>query len=96
METKQVIVVRKDLKMKPGKLAAQVSHASMGAFFDATDMNYHINNPDRFEVTDTVKQWVNGEFTKVILKVDSVSKHDQLLMIKKSVTIPICKKKNII
>lgn len=31
---KQVIVVRKDLNMRKGKLAAQVAHASMKVFFD--------------------------------------------------------------
>ena len=32
METKQVIVIRKDLKMRRGKECAQCAHASMGVF----------------------------------------------------------------
>lgn len=32
---KQVIVVRKDLKLSPGKLAAQCCHASLGAYRNA-------------------------------------------------------------
>jgi len=31
---KQVIVVRKDLNMRKGKIAAQASHASLKVFFD--------------------------------------------------------------
>ena len=33
-EVKQVIVYRRDLKMRKGKIAAQVAHASLKVFFD--------------------------------------------------------------
>ena len=33
-DIKQVILFRKDLKMRTGKVAAQVAHASMKVFFD--------------------------------------------------------------
>lgn len=40
MEPKQVIVVRKDLEMNKGKIAAQVAHASMGVIFDQMKLTY--------------------------------------------------------
>jgi PTH2 family peptidyl-tRNA hydrolase len=56
---KQVIVVRKDLKLGKGKLSAQVAHASLNAYKEAERKK-----------PEWVKEW---EFTgqkKVVLKVE--------------------------
>jgi len=71
-KVKQVIVIRKDLEMPVGKLAAQVSHASTGAF-----LNHFYNIDDVLFPRDVesckvnVRPWLTDEFTKVCLKVDS-------------------------
>ncbi|TKJ17052.1 aminoacyl-tRNA hydrolase [Candidatus Woesearchaeota archaeon B3_Woes] len=52
---KQVILVRKDLKLPKGKLAAQVSHASVGALLKSHK--------------DDISKWRNQGMKKVILKV---------------------------
>ncbi len=53
---KQVILVRKDLKMPPGKMSAQVAHASVEATFksDKEDLN----------------EWLEEGMKKVVLKVE--------------------------
>lgn len=69
-EPKQVIVVRKDLNMRKGKIAAQVAHASMGAI-----LNYRSHNNECIEINladnDALEQWINGLFTKICVSVDS-------------------------
>jgi len=50
---KQVILVRKDLKMNPGKLASQVAHASLEAALKSNKL----------------KEWQKKGTKKVILKV---------------------------
>lgn len=55
---KQVIVVRKDLKMGPGKISAQCSHASVEAFALS-----------RKEKAD---KWREEGMKKVVLKVNSL------------------------
>jgi PTH2 family peptidyl-tRNA hydrolase len=74
---KQLIIARKDLEMSPGKLAAQVSHASM-AFLtsklrDSTCMKPITNNDEivGYEHTyvfdkDLYEQWLCGIFTKIV------------------------------
>jgi PTH2 family peptidyl-tRNA hydrolase len=74
-ESKQVIVMRKDLKnynghkIKTGKLIAQGAHASVGVILEAMQskngkMTLDLGN-------DALKAWVEGRFTKICVSVDS-------------------------
>lgn len=54
--------------MPPGKLAAQVAHASLGAVIDSGEQeNYDLI----IRKTGPMGLWLNGEFTKICLRVDS-------------------------
>lgn len=74
---KQIIIARKDLNMSAGKLAAQVSHASMAFLTNAirNDWSKWVNDDETsyysVELTfdkDLFEQWIDGEFTKCVLK----------------------------
>lgn len=64
---KQVIVVRKDLNMRKGKIASQVAHAAMmflvkGAKFSPLpDGTWEM----RQVVTEAAFHWLTGSFTKI-------------------------------
>lgn len=73
---RQLIIARKDLQMSPGKLAAQVSHASM-AFLTAKlregtrtavicDGDKKIYRMDVDIDAETYDDWILGIFTKTI------------------------------
>jgi len=59
-EVKQAIVVRADLQMGKGKLAAQASHASLDAYRKAERMNEEETN-----------EWLQSGMPKIALKVKS-------------------------
>ena len=61
MHTKQVIVIRKDLNMRKGKMVAQGAHASMAAM-----LTFKI-----FLHPPIIKNWLFGIFTKICVSVDS-------------------------
>lgn len=76
MGYRQVIIARKDI-MSPGKLAAQVSHASM-AFLscwirDNADLDGHV---DAWIDRDILNNWINGIFTKTVCEAKN---HNHLL-----------------
>lgn len=62
-EYKMVIVTRTDLKLSPGKLAAQVSHASVNCALSTKK-----NNPKWFN------KWQSEGAKKVVAKVESLDK----------------------
>jgi PTH2 family peptidyl-tRNA hydrolase len=59
MKNKQIIAVRSDLKMSPGKMAAQVAHASLSAA-DVAGMRH----------SKWYEAWMDEGQKKVVVKVD--------------------------
>jgi peptidyl-tRNA hydrolase, PTH2 family len=76
MSVKQVIVIRKDLKMRRGKEVAQSCHASLGVILNEME-EYLPRRETGFEqvktlrLDDVLHEWINGSFTKICLQVDS-------------------------
>jgi PTH2 family peptidyl-tRNA hydrolase len=69
MTHKQVIVIRKDLKMRRGKEIAQGAHASLGAVLRVTFDN---EDGSRLIPADPrLTPWLDSSFTKVTVTVNS-------------------------
>lgn len=69
-DVKQVIVVRKDLQMRKGKIAAQVAHASMKFLVD----NNEAERGDQIVINltpDEASWLLSGSFTKIVVGCDS-------------------------
>jgi PTH2 family peptidyl-tRNA hydrolase len=72
METKQVIIIRKDLKMRLGKSCSQVAHASMKVLLDIAHKSiYGTKYTIRLSRVEPIYHWLNGAFTKVVVGCDS-------------------------
>ena len=61
-EPKQIIVMRKDLNMRKGKMVAQGAHASMAAILQSNK---------EIKKTPALEEWLNGRFTKICVSVNS-------------------------
>ena len=76
-DVKQIILVRKDLRMGVGKTASQVAHASLGVVLQKMSTDYGSSSQDItaktsfYEKGGPFDQWLNGPFTKICLKVSS-------------------------
>lgn len=65
---KQVIVYRRDLKMRKGKIAAQVAHAALRVFFQRGAAS---GTQLQIPLTPAMSLWVQSGSTKVVLSVES-------------------------
>jgi len=77
-ETKQVIVVRKDLNMRRGKESAQVAHAAMKFLCDRIHEARRCDDYWETTLTDVQREWLNGSFAKVVVSVDSLDELEKL------------------
>lgn len=84
---KQVIIIRKDLHMRMGKVAVQVAHASMKVILDWMENKDLIMGNGKvvgfekkliFLKGSPLEQWLNGVFKKVCVYVNS---EDELIKI---------------
>jgi PTH2 family peptidyl-tRNA hydrolase len=67
-EHKQVIVLRKDLNMRKGKMVAQGAHASMAAI-----LKLAVREGNRLVIPldERIEPWLLGRFTKICVSVNS-------------------------
>lgn len=72
---KQIIVMRKDLNMRKGKIAAQAAHASMAVLLNYgswVNMGYADDSEFRMPLQhEALREWLTGAFTKICVSVDS-------------------------
>lgn len=84
---KQVIVIRKDLNMRKGKMIAQACHASLGALIKLFDKQEYPDDRYKyslsFEENGYLDKWLNGIFTKICLYVNS---EDELVALYNKIT----------
>jgi len=84
---KQVIVMRKDLNMRKGKMIAQGAHASLKVLLDAGTLD---GDGDRFTLalTPSLARWLGGRFTKVCVSVDSEAALDAVVERARAAGVP--------
>lgn len=79
METKQVIIIRKDLGMRKGKMISQGAHASMGAVFSQSWVDKAPIKDGMFSeikakvipMEEHLENWFNDRFTKIAVSCNS-------------------------
>mgnify|MGYP000555783985 CR=1 FL=1 len=78
-DVKQVIVVRTDIKMGKGKLAAQVAHAAVEAVFRCMESNV---------CREWLEIWRRSGQKKIVVKVDSLAELIELKKKAEELSIP--------
>lgn len=70
-KTKQVIVMRRDLGMRKGKIAAQAAHAAM-AFLTHQLRHQNIHGQHSVALKDVEIEWMQSSFTKICVKINGL------------------------
>jgi len=92
---KQVIIIRKDLNMRKGKMIAQGAHASMKVIFDRMspwetfdeDGNI-IERSLRLRPNSPMNKWINGIFKKIVVGAENLQELTEAYQAAKQAGIP--------
>ncbi len=82
---KQVIVMRKDLGMRKGKMIAQGAHASLAVFLARADRQ---GDALAIALTPAMQVWLGGRFTKVCVGVESEAALDDVIARARAADLP--------
>jgi PTH2 family peptidyl-tRNA hydrolase len=87
-EVKQVIIIRKDLKMRKGKMIAQGAHAAMKVLLDRASVTKIAKDSKlwaeewmwqlQLNEKEPIFNWLKGSFTKVVVGVDSLEELEEI------------------
>jgi peptidyl-tRNA hydrolase, PTH2 family len=84
---KQVIVMRKDLGMRKGKMIAQGAHASLKVLLDAGGLDPR-GAVFTIPLDPALAAWLGGRFTKVCVSVDSEAALDAIVARAREAGVP--------
>jgi PTH2 family peptidyl-tRNA hydrolase len=85
---KQVIVMRKDLGMRKGKMIAQGAHASLKVLLDAGALDREAAKYT-IDLAPPMLAWLGGRFTKVCVSVDSESALEMIVAKARDAGVPV-------
>lgn len=85
METKQIIVMRKDLNMRKGKMVAQGCHASCAVFANS---GYQDGDEYVVKLTKAMQDWIRSSFKKICVYVNSEDELHAVYQAAKNARLP--------
>ena len=85
---KQVIVMRKDLNMRKGKMIAQGAHASLRVILDAGAADA-ARETFTIAMTAPMAAWMTGRFAKICVSVDSEPALDAIVAKARAAGVPV-------
>lgn len=91
---KQVIVMRTDLNMRKGKMAAQASHASMAVLLDMMEVEYgqlYEQRSLKIPYGTALEAWLGGPFKKICVGIDSEEALQDLYERVQEANIPVAR-----
>jgi PTH2 family peptidyl-tRNA hydrolase len=86
---KQVIVMRKDLNMRKGKMIAQGAHASLKVLLDRGQLTSATGESSfTFTTTEAMTDWLGGRFAKICVSVTSEAALDAIVEKARAAGVP--------